>query len=202
MPLPNRVDPFGVIFATPHRGAWMGNRGRLHDGARRVVRRWAGKTWITCALSFRDYRRRELMAPDSYTELFFLGEATAYAAGHRPCAECRRRDYNAFKAAFAAARPGDDIRTAGQMDAVLHAQRTAPVRDRALAADLPDGAMAAIDGRAFLKLGATLRAWTPGGYGAAQFPPQGEVEVLTPAAILAVLRAGLPVQVDGSARAD
>lgn len=201
MPLTNRVDPFGVIFATARRGAWMGNRGRLHDAHRQVVRRWAGKTWITCALSFRDYRRKALMAADSYTELFFLDEATAYAAGHRPCAECRRADYNRFKAALAAARPADGIRTAGQMDAILHAERTAAVRARAPAASLPDGAMVAIEGRALIKLGATLRPWTPGGYGAARPGPEGEVEVLTPASILAVLRAGLAVQIDGSAAA-
>jgi hypothetical protein len=201
MPLTNRVDPFGVIFATPHKGAWMGNRGRLHDARKQVVRRWAGKTWITCALAFRDYRRRELMAADSYTELFFLDEATAYAAGHRPCAECRRADYNAFKAAFAAARPADDIRAALQMDVILHAERTAAVRARAPATALPDGAMIALGGQAFLKLGDGLRPWTPGGYGPARSLPGGEVEVLTPPAILAVLRAGLPVQIHGSAQA-
>lgn len=201
MPLRNRVDPFGVIFATPHRGAWMGNRGRLHDGAKRVVRRWAGKTWITCVLSFRGRHRPEMMAADSYTELFFLDEATTYATGHRPCAECRRADYNAFKAAFAAARPADDIRTALQMDAILHAERTARVRARAPAAGLPDGAMVAIGAEAFLKLGDSLRPWAPGGYGAARpLPPGGEVEVLTPSVILAALRGGLPVQIDGSAR--
>jgi hypothetical protein len=201
MPLTNRVDPFGVIFATPHKGDWMGNRGRLHDGAKQVVRRWAGKTWITCALSFRGRRRPEMMAPDSYTELFFLDEATAFAAGHRPCAECRRADYNRFKAAFAASRPGEAIAAAGQMDAVLHAQRTAAVRARAPAASLPDGALAAIDGQAFLKLDDSLRPWTPSGYGATRALPGGEVEVLTPPAILALLRAGLPVQVHPSAQA-
>ena len=205
MHLTNRVDPFGVIFATPHKGDWMGNRGRLHDAHKQVVRRWAGKAWITCALDFRGRHRDEMMAPDSYTELFFLDEATAYAAGHRPCAECRRADYNRFKAAFGAAfpasRPGGAIVAAGQMDAILHAERTAAGRARAPAASLPDGAMAAIGGQAFLKLGDALRPWTPGGYDVAHALPGGEVEVLTPPAILALLRAGLPVQVHASARA-
>ena len=201
MPLPNRVDPFGVIFATPHHGAWMGNRGRLHDAGKHIRRRWAGKTWITCALSFRGRHRPELMAADSYTELFFLDEATAYAAGHRPCAECRRADYNRFKAAFAASRPGEAVGKAAQMDAILHAERTAAVRARARASSLPDGAMAAIGGQAFLKRGGALSPWTPGGYGAPVPLPAGEVEVLTPPTILALLRAGLPVQFHPSARA-
>jgi hypothetical protein len=201
MPLPNRVDPFGAIAYTPHKGAWMGNRGRLHDAEKRIRRRWAGKTWITCALSFRDYRRRELMAADSYTELFFLDEATAYAAGHRPCAECRRADYNRFKAAFAASRPGEAVGKAAQIDALLHAERTAAVRARAPASSLPDGAMAAIGGQAFLKRGEALSAWTPGGYGAPIPLPVGEIEILTPPSILALLRAGLPVQVHASAQA-
>lgn len=195
MPLTNRVDPFGVLFATPHRGAWMGNRGRLHDADRRIVRRWAGKCWITCALSFKDYYRPRMMRPDSYTELFFLDEATAYAAGHRPCAECRRADYNRFKAAFAAVRPG--TRTAADMDAILHRERTGP-RRQARAADLPDGAMAAIEGRAWLKRADQLHLWTPAGYTATRVLPHTPAEVLTPPTTLAILAAGMPIQMGAS----
>ncbi len=204
MPLPNRVDPFGTIFATPERGGFMGNRGgRLHDARRTIVRRWTSKAWITCLLAFKDYRRREVMGPESYTELFFLDEATALAAGHRPCAECRRADYNRFKALFmeAQAALGVSVRTALDMDAVLHRERLARPRARARAADLPDAAMVALDGQAWLKLRDRLRVWTPGGYGASRSLPEGEVEVLTPVATLAVLRAGYPAQMDASAGA-
>ena len=204
MPLPNRVDPFGTIFATPERGGFMGNRGgRLRGAEKTIVRRWASKAWITCLLAFKDYRRKEVMGPDSYTELFFLDEATALAAGHRPCAECRRADYNRFKALFVETQAGlgVSVRTALDMDAVLHAERLARPRARARAAELPDTAMVAIDGQAWLKLGDRLMAWAPGGYGAGRPLPEGEVEVLTPAAILAVLRAGYPAQVDASAGA-
>jgi hypothetical protein len=196
MPLTNRVDPFGTIFATPHRGAWMGNRGRLHDARRNLVRRWAGKCWITCALSFKDYHRPELMRPDSYTELFFLDEATAYAAGHRPCAECRRADYARFKAAFVQRHPS--VRTAADMDQILHRERIGP-RQGACPSDLPDGAMVALDGQAWLKRGAQLRLWTPGGYAGARSLPTEPVEVLTPPTTLAILAAGVPVQIAASA---
>src|SRR5258708_25245130 len=88
VPLQNRVDPFGEIFAHPARGLWMGNRGRLHDGGRTVLRPWQVRRWITCRLEFRG-RHREVLSPWTWTELFFLDEATAFAAGHRPCGECR-----------------------------------------------------------------------------------------------------------------
>jgi len=91
MPLPNRVDPFGAIFADPARGLWMGNRGRLHDGGRTILRAWQVRRWIICRLEFRG-RRRDVMSPRTWTELFFLDEATAFAAGHRPCGECRHGD--------------------------------------------------------------------------------------------------------------
>ena len=204
MPLPNRVDPFGTIFATEERGGFMGNRGgRLHDARKTIVRRWTSKAWITCLLAFKNYRRKEVMGPDSYTELFFLDEATALAAGHRPCAECRRADYNRFKALFVEAQAalGVNVRLAADLDAVLHAERLVRPRAGARAGDLPDAAMVAIDGQAWLKLGDRLLAWTPGGYGPSRALPEGEVEVLTPAAILAVLHAGYVAQVDASAGA-
>jgi len=91
MPLPNRVDPFGAIFADPARGLWMGNRGRLHDGGRTILRAWQVRRWIICRLEFRG-RRRDVMSPRTWTELSFLDEATAFAAGHRPCGECRHGD--------------------------------------------------------------------------------------------------------------
>ena len=99
MPLQNRVDPYGKLHAIAARGAWMGNRGILHDDEKRIVAPWRLKRWITCALTFRG-RKRQVFAPHRYSELFFLDEATSFAAGHRPCAECRRERYNEFRAAW------------------------------------------------------------------------------------------------------
>ncbi len=111
MPLQNRVDPYGTLHATEARGAWMGNRGVLHDASKHVVAAWRLRRWITCVLTFKE-RRREVFAPNRYSELFFLDEATSLAAGHRPCAECRRERYEEFRDAWAvggaggARRPG------------------------------------------------------------------------------------------------
>src|SRR5215831_7590036 len=122
MPLQNRVTPFGEIVAVPERGLLMGNRGIIHDPAtRRLNRRWASKAWIICLCEFRGVRRK-VMATRSWTELFFLDEATALAAGHRPCFYCRRREANRFRAAWAAGH-GAPLPTAAQMDAVLHSER-------------------------------------------------------------------------------
>jgi hypothetical protein len=96
VPLQNRVTPYGEIVALPDRGLVMGNRGILHDDARHIVRSWQVRRWIACRIAFRG-RRRQLMQPHSYTELFFLDEATAFSAGHRLCAECRHADYQRFK---------------------------------------------------------------------------------------------------------
>ena len=200
MPLQNRVDPFGDIFATPHKGGFMGNRGgRLHDAHKHIVKRWTNRTWIICVLAFKG-RRRTIMGPNTYTELFFVDEATALAAGHRPCAECRRADYNAFKAAFieSQARQGVTITTATDMDRVLHQQRIERPRPRSGTRDLPDGAMAAFDGKPWLKLGDHLHLWTPGGYADRMALPAQDIEILIPASTLAVLRAGYRPQVDAS----
>src|SRR5262245_9487062 len=120
MPLQNRVTPFGDLVAVEARGLLMGNRGRLHDGHRRIVRFAQGRRWIACLTSFRG-RRRTVMSADSYTELFFLDEAVALAAGHRPCAECRRDDYQRFQAAWARAVSGDT--SADAIDRVIDADR-------------------------------------------------------------------------------
>ncbi|HEY9058475.1 MAG TPA: hypothetical protein VIN77_15095, partial [Aurantimonas sp.] len=123
MPLQNRVTPLGEIIADPARGTLMGNRGILHDGNRELGRsRWKHKAWIACTLAFRG-RKRTPMTPGRYTELFFLDEATALAGGHRPCAECRRADFNAYRTAWATAHCLDAPPTAKAMDDMLHAHR-------------------------------------------------------------------------------
>jgi hypothetical protein len=191
MPLQNRVSPFGELFVTPARGTLMGNRGgRLHDAQRKLgMRRWTSRQWICCVLDFND--RHRTVWGDSYTELFFLDEVTALAAGHRPCFECRRRDAENFAALFS----GKTKRaTAPAMDEVLHAERLdgKAKRTHGSAIDsLPDGAMIALEGEAFAVRGKSLLRWTPRGYTASQPRPRGlEADVLTPPAILKVLAAG------------
>jgi len=197
MPLQNRVTPEGEIIATTARGTMMGNRGGcLHRPDKTLGnRRWVSRQWICCELQFRG-RHREVMAPRLYTELFFLDEATAFAAGHRPCFECRRADALAFASLWARWQ-GQEVRAAAaDMDAVLHQERLRPGGGkrafRSRLADLPSGSIVRIDGRPHLLTGGKLRPWAPDGYGAAvSFSVETEVDVLTPASIVALLRLGL-----------
>jgi hypothetical protein len=188
-PLQNRVDPFGEIAAVTARGTLMGNRGgRVHSDDRTLGRRrFASKQWICCVLDFKD-RQREVMGA-GYTELFFLDEVTAFAAGHRPCFECRRKDALAFAECWSKPRP-----SAPEMDAVLHPQRLdgrAKRLHRLPFDDLPDGAMIALEGAAFAIKGDTMLRWSPSGYVTQRSRPAGAtVDVLTPPAILSVLRGG------------
>ena len=194
MPLQNRVDPFGELFADPARGTFMGNRGgRFHTAARTLTaRRWASRQWICCVLAFKG-RQRDVWGR-FYTELFFLDEPTALAAGHRPCFECRREDAENFAEYWRIAhrlrgRPG-----AAEMDQVLHRERLqsrAKRRHRRNIGGLPDGAFIALGDAAFAVRGDSLLRWTPQGYTARVPRPRGgTVDVLTPPAILAGLSAG------------
>ncbi|MCA0921030.1 hypothetical protein [Pseudooceanicola nanhaiensis] len=192
MTLQNRVQPTGGVLAIPARGTLMGNRGILHDADQRLgVARWRHPHWISCELSFRG-RHRAVMSPGAYTELFFLDEVTAMAAGHRVCAECRRAEYNAFRAAWGRAF-GAPVR-AGEMDRVLHAARVTrgrqQVRHEAQAQNLPDGACVLWDGRAHAVRGGALLEYTPEGYAGKLTLPHGPVTVLTPAPLVAILAAG------------
>jgi hypothetical protein len=184
-PLQNRVTPFGEIIAVAARGTMMGNRGgALHDAARRLgARRWVSRRWICCRLDFKD-RRREVMAPGRYTELFFLDEATALAAGHRPCAECRREDYRLFQAAWLRAGLPGPAR-ADNMDRFLHRERF----EAHVVGDLPDGAMVACGDDAFLVRAGRFHLWSSSGYGAARDISVPE-RLLTPPATVRVLAAG------------
>jgi hypothetical protein len=229
MPLQNRVTPYAELIASPARGTMMGNRGgRLHDAKRRLTaRRWTSKQWICCKLEFND-RHRSVWG-DSYTELFFLDEVTALAAGHRPCFECRRKDAETFATLFSgagslSARPresGDPGQTlvapvtaaldsrlrgnersaglrhrasAATMDTALHAERLSGKAKRLHRRDidtLPDGAMIVLDGEVFAVRAEQLLPWAASGYGPARPRPKGgEVGVLTPPSILAVLARG------------
>ena len=198
MPLQNRVDPYGRLHAVEARGAWMGNRGILHDAERRIVAAWRSPRWITCSLEFQG-RRRSVFSPNRYSELFFLDEATSLAAGHRPCAECRRARYREFQAAWAAGRPAG----AEEIDAVLHSERVqrggAKVTSKAVLAFLPDGVIVEHQGRSCLVWAMRLFPWSFGGYGPGTgFSPATRVTVLTPKSIVRVLRGGFVPQVDRS----
>ncbi len=204
MPLQNRVTPFGNIVSDPARGAWMGNRGCLHDERRQLTRRrWTTTVWIVCRLSFKG-RQRTPMTPGRYTELFFLDEATAFAAGHRPCFECRRADALAFRAAWGTAFPGGGA-AAGDVDRTLHPERKCPPAERPAVADaaaLPDGAFLVRPNEpdaALLVAHGALWRWTPAGYREARDARGQSGILLTPPRTVAVLAAGYPVQIDPSA---
>lgn len=191
MPLQNRISPFGELFETSARGTLMGNRGgKVHtDDQRLTSRRWASRQWICCVLEFKG-RHRNVWGR-YYTELFFLDEITALAAGHRPCFECRRKDADHFAKLFS----GKNKRaSASDMDRVLHAERLngkAKRMHRRKVDTLPDGAMIVLDGPAFAVRGDRLIGWTPAGYADAKPRPGGiDVDVLTPPAILSVLARG------------
>ncbi len=207
MPLQNRVRPDGEIVISPARGLLMGNRGgRLHDPATRMlVRTQSSRQWIACVLEFKS-RRRQVMG-DGYTELFFLDEVTALAAGHRPCFECRRRDALSFLSAWQSARALAAPPPAPDMDRALSSERRArggaKITWTARAGALPDGAMVRVDGDMFALRRGRLLPWSASGYGAAiPLDLNIEVEVLTPPTIARILHAGYqPIWHASSARA-
>jgi hypothetical protein len=194
MPLRNRVTPLSELIADPARGLVYGNRGCLHDDAGDIRRRYATRRWIACRLQFKGWLRRPLLAPGKFTELFFLDEATAFAAGHRPCALCRREDYVRFTEIWHDLHPGQ--RGADAIDEQLQAERFDPKartqrHHEAPIDDLPDGAFVLRDGEPWLVRDAELLRWSPGGYdGRVERPAQGAATVITPPSLLAVLRTG------------
>ena len=198
----NRVTPLGDIVATPLRGAWTGNRGKLHEG-HEIVRFHGSDLWITCALEFRGRYNRQWQ-PGHYTFLFFHDEAVSFAAGHRPCAECRRDSYKAYQAAWAAGL-GVDPPSAPQINRQLHGERIVRGTHRRRLhpmpwPNLPDGTFASIGAAPYLVLGNEIVEWTAHGYSERYSrPADGDADVITPPSSVAVLRAGYPVQIDPSA---
>ena len=193
MPLQNRVTPAGEIIATPHRGMFTGNRGIIHDPATKTLtRRWASQAWLTCVCEFRG-RRREVMGGRSWTELFFLDEATALAAGHRPCFFCRREDANRFRAAW---EQGNAVKNvlAREIDTVLHRERLDDGSKRLHALTmplkkLPDGAMLQAGNESFVIVQGREMLWSPGGYREASNALK-DAMLLTPPSTLRALDAG------------
>lgn len=200
----NRVTPLGAVEALALRGAFTGNRGRLHEG-RRIVRFHGGDLWIICALRFKE-RWNEQWLPHRFTWLFFHDEAVALAAGHRPCGECRHVGYTTYREAWADAQPGRPAPSARDMNRQLHAERLVRgTHQRRLHPmpwrELPDGTFVLEgDGTPHLVAGRALVEWTRQGYGARRSRPlRGEATVITPPSSVAVLRSGYPVQIDGTA---
>jgi hypothetical protein len=208
MPKQNRVTPFGTLIADAVRGTLTGNRGCLHDDGQRIRREFQGQRWIICLLDFKG-RRRKIMTPGYYTELFFLDEATALAAGHRPCAECQRERFNLFREIWAKANPEfttEPRPAATIVDAVLHAERTCTdVESHKFCnsiKDLPDGTFVAHDeATAHLVLKGQPLKWNPGGYEPSAKPILNfPARVLTPPSVVRALAAGYPVNIHPSAR--
>ena len=194
MPLRNRVTPLSELIAHPARGLVYGNRGCLHDRSGRIRRRYTGSRWIACRLAFRGWHREPLLQPGRFTELFFLDEVTALAAGHRACALCRREDYTRLTAIWQDLHPGHE--GADAIDAQLHAERVASGTRRQLhheapLDELPDGAFVLEGDAPHLVLGSELLSWTASGY--TDRRPRGtsgQALLITPPSLVAVLRAG------------
>ncbi len=205
MPLQNRVSPFSKLTATPQRGAWTGNRGVIHNDRKEIIKNHAVKYWITCALDYKDYRRK-VMSPNRWTELFFLDEATAFAAGHRPCGFCRHADFKRFKNLWIEANGALHGFTASTkmdiIDALIHQERLdkngTQKTFNATLATLPDGTFIALEGinKAYLWYQEGLYEWSFDGYTKIlPFDENQEVMVLTPLSYVSVFEAGYLPQV-------
>lgn len=207
MPLQNRVNPFGGLDAVAARGAWLGNRGIIHNERKEIVVQWRSKAWITCRLHYPGVHRT-VFSPHTWSELFFLDEATAFAAGHRPCAYCRRQRYHEFKRAWCNANrdllEGPAV-SARFIDARLHAERVTPQRTKrtwtARIGGLPPGTFIAVAGRAYVLWRGRWFAWSHWGYRPARPVPHANAraEVLTPRSIVAMFAGGFRPQVHASA---
>lgn len=198
----NRVNPFGEIINTPARGLWMGNRGHIHNLNREIILPFKLKAWLICKLEFNG-RNREIMAPNHYTELFFMDEVTAFAAGHRPCFECRRDDYNKFKSAWLKGNPEykfTDKTSMREIDEILHNERINKNRSKKTHeennSNIPDGTFIVIKNQPYLVFKKHLYLWTPSGYTKEKpFAVVGKSTVLTPKSIVNVFRAGYVPQI-------
>jgi hypothetical protein len=199
--LQNRVNPLGEIMRTAARGAWMGNRGLLHNDKKEIVRPFRLLAWITCVLEFKN-RKRIVMSPGLYTELFFLDEATAFAAGHRPCFECRREAHFRFKKYWLLGNPDhpfNEKTSINEIDIILHRERLGADKSKVTfqseISQLPDGTFILLNEKPFLIKGEWLYAWTPAGYDAGIAKPDKIiVSVLTPASIVNTFKAGYFLQ--------
>jgi len=210
--LQNRVDPYGNIIKTPTRGVWMGNRGIIHNKNNEIVRPFQNKTWLTCRTEFKN-RKLKVMAPNTYTKLFFIDEATAFAAGHRPCAYCRKEDYQLFKKLWIKANPQYNLKEnspVAEIDKILHTERIAGTGSATTLTgslnELPDGVIISYENQPLLWKSGQLYPWTPEGYqqpiihtnateiGSTHHTPPDPITILTPASIIRMFKAGYQPQ--------
>lgn len=192
--LQNRVDPQGHLIRTSARGAWMGNRGLLHNEHREIVRPFRLKAWLICVLGFKG-RHRTVMTPRMYTELFFFDEATAFSAGHRPCFECRREAAQHFRRCWVRGNPAysfTEKTSIEEIDAVLHGERLAPAGSfTARIGELPDGVFVLYEDKPHLVAGGSLFLWSPFSYQKVMMPPADiALSVLTPPSTVNAFRMG------------
>lgn len=200
--LQNRVDPFGNLIKTQARGAWMGNRGILHNDKREVIRSFKLKAWITCKLEFNG-RKRQVMAPHRYTELFFLDEATSFAAGHRPCFECRRENYHKFKSLWLKGNPQyhfDEKTSIKKIDDILHKERINRDRSKVTYQEniksIPNGTFVLVENKAYLIFNKKMYLWSPFGYETEiELPNKNKLTVITPGSLVNTFRAGYVPQI-------
>jgi hypothetical protein len=200
--LQNRVDPRGNIIKTSARGSWMGNRGQLHDEGQTIRRPFKLQAWLICLLEFKG-RKRQVMAPRQYTELFFMDEATAFSAGHRPCFECRRKDYDRFKQFWIKANPeyGFDEKTSiRKIDGILHRERIdqtgSKITYTGTLKDLPDGTFVIYKDQPAVVVGSSIYPWSPFGYEkGVRLPGEEKLMVLTPKSVVRAFRAGYVPQI-------
>ena len=193
----NRVDTFGTIISTKARGSWMGNRGIIHNDKQEIVRSFKLNAWITCKLDFKGWKRA-IMAPNRYTELFFLDEATAFAAGHRPCSECRRNDFNNFKTLWLKGNPGYQFTgktSIQELDKVLNKERKNNDGSKKTYLEnthlLPDGTFISFENNAWLLFNHQMHLWSPFGYKEClPIPLVDKLTVLTPGSVVNTFRAG------------
>jgi len=195
--LQNRVNPFGQIIKTPERGAWLGNRGVIHNEHKEIVRSFKIKAWITCVLEFKG-RHREIMQPNRWTELFFLDEATAFSAGHRPCFQCRYQDHQRFKALWLKGNPqyGFDMKTpVSKIDEILQTERIAADKSKVTYKEsikaLPNGTFVIYNDQPYLLKDDQLYLWNPAGYEKGMaLPNVNKLQVLTPRSFVNMFKAG------------
>jgi hypothetical protein len=205
--LQNRVDPFGNLIKITARGSWTGTRGLIHNDKQEIIRPFRLKAWITCRLQFKG-RKRTVMSPGLYTELFFLDEATAFAAGHRPCCECRREDFNKFKPAWITGNPEyhfDKKTSIREIDNIIHEERINKDQSKVCYEEnihnIPNGTFILLNNEPYLVLERQVFLWTAFGYQKGiDLPNLETITVLTPRSIVNVFRAGYLPQIDGSVR--
>jgi hypothetical protein len=201
--LQNRVDPLGRFIKTSARGSWMGNRGVIHKH-KQITKMFKHKAWITCTLEFKG-RKRTVMTPGRWTELFFLDEATAFSAGHRPCFECRKDDAQRFKSCWIKGNPTHDFSmttSINKIDEIIHGERIDNEKNKVIhqriSSDIPEGTFILMNNDPYVFTKGRLYRWTAFGYTDSIAVPEASIlTILTPHSVVNAFRAGYVPQISG-----